>query len=241
MTPASMYEAPAFAGGGYPQTRYVNRRRNIPGYHDGGYPGHTHASASGTPTPGPTPTTVDPLTAAGGNPFNQPPPDVDDENDPDEPLFSNYDIGGGKIGVFNAYDELIDSFWPQESNGGAAGPDHFYEQMAEEARQFNEGLAFERDQEAALRKQRQYEASLAREQMMQDWRREQLMAQQRRRQLAVDAAGQSQNTFASMVPQMAPNQKLFFNPNALPGAATDNSLDNPNDRFAAPNIPALVY
>ena len=227
MSSAAMYEAPAFQSGGYPATRYVTRRSNIPGFGIGGYPRQA-------PTPNPTPT-----------PGDLPPPPSNnipgaDDTSGDGATFNSYDIGGGRIGVFDQYGELVDSFFPQEPNGGS-GPDHFYEQMAEEARQFNEGLAFERDQEAALRKQRQYEAALAREQMMQDWRKEQLEAQQRRRQLAVDAASQSQNTFASMLPQMAPGQKLYFNPNGLPDSARDNSLNNPNDQFAAPNIPGLVY
>lgn len=118
---------------------------------------------------------------------------------------------------------------------GTAGPDHFYEQQAEQARQFDETNRLNKAITNQAVASQQQQAVL-------DWRKAQIAAAQGRRDTQASILGNTNNTFASILGQLDPNQKISWTPNAgYEAMQAQQSGHNPSDAIDMPNIPGVNW
>lgn len=127
--------------------------------------------------------------------------------------------------------DAADTAYDRSRAGGSGpGPDHFYEEMAENARIFEA-------ERADARAMADQAAQVAQEQARMDWHKTLADAETNRRSTITSAAGQSQDTFTKMLSQAQPGWTGYFNANALPDAVANTYAPE----IEQPNIPGVVW
>lgn len=204
--------------------RYLNQDQSMPGFEHGGIA--TFKDRRGTWTT-PTPSHTSPTSLPSG-----------DLGGIIARMYNADSTSGATTLSFEEYSALPSILLEAQyeaakgdKSGTGAGPDHFYEQMAEDARIRAEER---RDAMQMSNVSQKGEAELAKQQYIKDL----MDAENDRKTLANNAVGQAQDTYAKLLSQADPNQgPIFRQPNQ--GVEYMNSIKGPT--WAAPVLPETVF
>lgn len=130
----------------------------------------------------------------------------------------------------------------QRGGGSAAGPDHFYEQLAFEAAEAEKARLHEAAQAEKDRRDARQMANVSqeamRQQSIQDYRNSLVAADAERKNLVSDSLTGAQDFYAKMISQADPNQGAQW---VVPQQAYETTMNTKGPTWDAPVLPGTVF
>lgn len=156
-------------------------------------------------------------------------------NEQDEAFFSrtgqHMTVGDAEAALDEYYRMRDDERAYEAAGGGSGGADHFYEQMAENARIRAEER---RDAMQVANVTQMGEAEVA----QQRYKTDLIAAENERKQLMNSAVGQAQDSYAKLLSQADPNQGAIYR---QPNQGVEAMKNTQGPSWAAPVIPRTVF